>query len=664
MQRKRCVAIGKMMSDICSRTSRDLDASGTARKKPGISVLSRTSRDPESNIVEKLHCHANRIHHKSPKPQQQASSSIEITMKNCQNIVLAICTLLLYCHTLSALPSDENSTEPDTDAELDSASSHADEGIDSFVSPVKDDDDDGSLIEANPNYVEESTNDGSCDDVDGLIGKGELEKELGLTKTTLKKSSLFLKRYRFKISLVLLVIAFRREIHFLFSEVISSGPRVLKANPTAILKIVLVLYMLKPLGGESSSMSQTILLMLGQLTGSQGIAYMLSGLLSPSNPSYVPPINQHYTFECLNDRYTKDQLVYSKVTREPKRASIKQKNDRNVSQLVAGIKQLHTLLEDRPKYNSTLIVMDWTGLDTSVSRLGVLQDEVSFLIDCYVDREPLKSTSNSKENFEVVVLLESPGGSASEYALAAQQILRLRNQGVNVTICVDKVAASGGYMIACTSSPGQLFAAPFALLGSVGVIGQSINIHNVLRGWGVTPLVFRGGKDKAPVGLIGEVTQEGKEKVQLMVDDIHRAFKRHVADSRPVLADRIEDVSTGDVWLGHDALDMGLVDRIVTSNEYIRERIQKGTQVLKLYKMVHTRGIFSQRTALSSTGVDFDGGAHPSVTQLRSIFSIVSDLFAIFGSVHSSLSTFVSTTQDQSSLARVAAVREIPRSSV
>jgi len=122
-------------------------------------------------------------------------------------------------------------------------------------------------------------------------------------------------------------------------------------------------------------------------------------------------------------------------------------------------------------------------------------------------------------------------------------------------------------MIACTSSPGRLFAAPFAVVGSIGVIGQSVNIHKTLQGWGIEPLVFRGGRDKAPVGLIGEITKEGVAKVQDMVDKTHTAFKRHVVDARPILKSRIDDIATGDVWLGYDALDVGLVDRLVTSDE-------------------------------------------------------------------------------------------------
>jgi ClpP class serine protease len=142
-------------------------------------------------------------------------------------------------------------------------------------------------------------------------------------------------------------------------------------------------------------------------------------------------------------------------------------------------------------------------------------------------------------------------------------------------------------MIACTSSPGRLLAAPFALLGSIGVVGQTINVHKALEGWGVQPLVFRGGRDKAPVGLLG---------------DTHRAFKRFVAESRPAVGSRIEQVATGDVWLGYDALEHGLIDRIITSDEYIGEKMAQGARVLKL--VLFKRGSFPfQRPSSTSEPV-------------------------------------------------------------
>jgi serine protease SohB len=244
-----------------------------------------------------------------------------------------------------------------------------------------------------------------------------------------------------------------------------------------------------------------------------------------------------------------------------------------------------------------------------------MRDQVSFLLSQHREQNLKTSVANVVCNTtnanstltttEIIVILDSPGGSASDYGLAAQLVLRLSHEpGMLVTVCVDKVAASGGYMMACASSPGRLYAAPFAVLGSIGVIGSTVNIHKALEGWGITPLVFRGGKDKAPVGLIGEVTKDGMAKVQSMVDATHVAFKRHVVAARPCLAEKIEELATGNVWLGYEALDVGLVDRIITSDEYIGERILDGARVLRLTKYNKPRFLFPSphsRLSLSHT---------------------------------------------------------------
>lgn len=175
---------------------------------------------------------------------------------------------------------------------------------------------------------------------------------------------------------------------------------------------------------------------------------------------------------------------------------------------------------DKTKYEGTTIVVEMTGLDTGISSMETLRDQVTFILNQHaaLREESEKDKSSSKNNstiinatdtsedtqdqqqnnqpvkpdLEVVILLESPGGSATDYGLASNQIWRLRKEpGIKVTICVDKVAASGGYMMACMSSPGSLYAAPFAIVGSIGVIGQTINIHKTLLDWGVEPLVFR-----------------------------------------------------------------------------------------------------------------------------------------------------------------------------
>jgi serine protease SohB len=301
-----------------------------------------------------------------------------------------------------------------------------------------------------------------------------------------------------------------------------------------------------------------------------------------------------------------------------------------------------------------MIIMEMTNLQPSIPGMSNICDQVSFLISQQrAMNTPLANnstltnssagvlTTNSSVNLcekepdgailpkelEILVLLESPGGSASDYGLAAEQIARLRKEpGIKVTICVDKVAASGGYMIACMSSPKRLFAAPFAMVGSIGVVGSSINIHNTLQNYGVKSLVLRGGKDKAPIGLIGEITKDGIAKYQDMIDQVHAAFKRHVAEARPEIATRIDEIATGGVWLGSDALDVGLVDRIVTSDEYIGERLQDGARVLKLVRVEHHSFLFQFRP--KSNPIRSFGFTGPAKSRLLDDLERVASRFA------------------------------------
>ena len=263
-----------------------------------------------------------------------------------------------------------------------------------------------------------------------------------------------------------------------------------------------------------------------------------------------------------------------------------------------------SIIQKKASSNEIVIILDWTKLlDTKITAMEQLQHQVSFLLSEYrslaMATEPKDGTANNTTtnvdndppNLEVVILLESSGGSAADYGLASSLLLTLRNSpGVTLTICVDKVAASGGYLMCCTASPGKLYAASFALIGSIGVISQVINVQKVLEGWGMQPLVFRAGKDKAPVGLVGEITDEGKQTTQKMLDETHEAFKQHVVNVRPALKTNLELIGNGNVWLGVDALGLDLIDAIKTSDEYIGEKIQEGTRVLKLVR--HTQPWF------------------------------------------------------------------------
>jgi serine protease SohB len=172
---------------------------------------------------------------------------------------------------------------------------------------------------------------------------------------------------------------------------------------------------------------------------------------------------------------------------------------------------------------------------------------------------------------EVVLRLESAGGAVHGYGLAASQLARLRHRGLPLTVSVDRVAASGGYMMACVGS--TVIAAPFAILGSIGVVAPLPNLHRALSKLGVDYEDVTAGKHKRTTSLLGENTQEGKAKLREQLEETHALFKDFVKEMRPALD--VEAVATGEYWLGTRAKELGLVDRLVTSDDYLLEAAER-----------------------------------------------------------------------------------------
>jgi len=166
---------------------------------------------------------------------------------------------------------------------------------------------------------------------------------------------------------------------------------------------------------------------------------------------------------------------------------------------------------------------------------------------------------------EVLVRLESPGGMVHSYGLAASQLTRIKNQQIPLTVCVDKVAASGGYMMACLAD--KLVAAPFAVIGSIGVLVQLPNFNRVLRKYDVDYEMISAGEYKRTLTSFGEITKKGRDKVQEDVETIHQIFKDWVKNHRPSVD--IDKVATGETWLGSQAKERYMVDDIRTSDECI-----------------------------------------------------------------------------------------------
>ena len=207
----------------------------------------------------------------------------------------------------------------------------------------------------------------------------------------------------------------------------------------------------------------------------------------------------------------------------------------------------------RKKNNQKIYVLDFKG-DVQASAVENLREEITLIL----------ATAKSGRD-RVVVRLESPGGMVHGYGLAAAQLVRLRDAGFHLTICVDKVAASGGYMMACIAS--EIISAPFAVVGSIGVVAQVPNFNRLLKEHNIDFELYTAGQYKRTVTMFGENTEEGKAKFEEELQQTHALFKHFVEKYRPQL--NVEKVATGEHWYGEDALSLNLVDKLQTSDEYL-----------------------------------------------------------------------------------------------
>lgn len=220
-------------------------------------------------------------------------------------------------------------------------------------------------------------------------------------------------------------------------------------------------------------------------------------------------------------------------------------------QQAKGEKKHKKQAETKPR----VFVLDFDG-DIKASATESLRHEITALLSLATPKD------------EVVLRLESGGGMVHSYGLASSQLARIRQAGVPLTICIDKVAASGGYMMACIGD--KIISAPFAILGSIGVVAQLPNVNKLLKKHDIDFEVLTAGEYKRTLTVFGENTEKGREKFQQDLDITHRLFKNFVSQYRPQLA--IDEVATGEIWLGVAALDKQLVDELKTSDEYLADR--------------------------------------------------------------------------------------------
>lgn len=269
----------------------------------------------------------------------------------------------------------------------------------------------------------------------------------------------------------------------------------------------------------------------------------------------------HIEVRKLNDRYKtlrdtlREATLDPALRKETRRAEKKRDKKESKAKARVAKRQLKddaAQAEARPR----LFVLDFHG-DLRASAVDKLREEISVLL------------GELRAEDEVVLRLESAGGFVHSYGLAASQLARIREQGARLTVAVDKVAASGGYMMACVGE--RIIAAPFAVIGSIGVLAQLPNFHRLLKKNDIDFELITAGEYKRTLTLFGENTDKGRKKFREDLEDTHRLFKEHVRSHRACVD--IDAVATGDVWFGQQALEAQLVDELMTSDSYILQHL-------------------------------------------------------------------------------------------
>lgn len=296
-----------------------------------------------------------------------------------------------------------------------------------------------------------------------------------------------------------------------------------------------------------------------------GLAFFLSMLPSKQKDKEsieIEKLNEH--FESLQDALESEILPkadYKKLTKERKK---QEKKDKKSSK-----KSVTKLPENSDKEKTRLFVLNFKG-DLQASDVDSLRKTITALL----------TVATSED--EILVILESAGGIVHNYGLAASQLTRIRDNNIKLTIAVDLVAASGGYMMACIAN--KIIAAPFAIVGSIGVLAQVPNFNRLLSKLDIDIEHHTAGKHKSTLTMFGKNTPESREKFIEELEDTHTLFKQFVKTHRPQID--IEKIATGEHWYGTTALELNLIDEIKTSDDYLLTKA-KDTDIYQITYQIH-----------------------------------------------------------------------------
>jgi serine protease SohB len=241
---------------------------------------------------------------------------------------------------------------------------------------------------------------------------------------------------------------------------------------------------------------------------------------------------------------------YAAMTQTLKRGILLKKDYRKQAKAEKARKKAEAKKEARGR--KRIFVLHFRG-DIKATAVASLREEITALL------------TMATPDDEVLVCLENAGGLVHEHGLAASQLLRIKQKKIPLTIAVDKVAASGGYLMAAVAN--RIIAAPFAIVGSIGVLAQLPNFHRLLGRHGIDFEQIKAGEFKRTVTVFGKNTDKDRAKLKQEIEDTHQLFKNFVAENRPSLD--IAQVATGEHWYGAQALERKLIDDLMTTDDYL-----------------------------------------------------------------------------------------------
>lgn len=273
-------------------------------------------------------------------------------------------------------------------------------------------------------------------------------------------------------------------------------------------------------------------------------------------------------FTLLKDNYKniKQNVLLSTMKNFEKKIWLKKEKEKN---------KKNNKESNRQNKKKILYVLDFKG-DVYANEVAGLREEISAIL------------SVAKKNDEVLLRLESSGGVIHGYGLAASQLNRLRQKGIKLIVSVDKIAASGGYMMACVAD--YIISAPFAIIGSIGVVSQIPNFNKLLKKCHVDIELHTAGDYKRTLTMFGNNTDSTRQKFCEELNTTHELFKKFIKEMRPSLD--IESVSNGEHWFGTMALEKNLVDEIGTSDDILIAKMEE--YILLKIQYIYTKKILER----------------------------------------------------------------------